>query len=121
DFALARDQDLQAARALYARADASLEHAPDERDALLGRPQMLDFVAPLTSVDRGASNRPYAWGSIVLGFDVSESGRALGVAIVSAEPAGVVEDAFVRRIREAHFRPRIAEGEPVATTDVRYT
>lgn len=121
DFALARDDDLAAAVARYAEAYALLGDMPDERARLLGRPEMLDFVAPLTRVDRGTSSRPYAWGTIVLGFDVGADGRARNVAVVSSAPPGLVDDAYVRRIREAHLRPRITANGPVATEGVRYT
>jgi len=121
DFALARDNDLGAAVAHYGEAWALLADAPNERERLLGRPEMLDFIAPLTAVDRRTSTRPYAWGTIVLRFDVGADGRARGVTVVSAEPAGLVDAAYVRRIREAHFRPRIVDGQPAPTEDVRYT
>ncbi|HEX6994793.1 MAG TPA: tetratricopeptide repeat protein [Gammaproteobacteria bacterium] len=121
DFALARDGDPAAAAAHYAEAWTLLADVPDERERLLGRPEMLDFVAPLTAVDRGARGRPYAWGTIVLRFDVGADGRARDVSVVSAEPAGLVETAYVGRIREAHFRPRIVDAMPAPTTDVRYT
>src|SRR5690606_33184187 len=74
DFANARDEDFAAARARYAEAYALLDAAPAARDELLGRPEMLDFVAPVTQVDLGQSTRPYAWGTIVLGFDVGADG-----------------------------------------------
>ena len=119
--ALARDNDLGAAVAHYGEAWVLLADAPDERERLLGRPEMLDFIAPLTAVDRRTSTRPYAWGTIVLRFDVGADGRARGVTVVSAEPAGLVDAAYVRRIREAHFRPRIVDGQPAPTEDVRYT
>src|SRR5690606_884334 len=54
DFALARDGDRAAAERRYAEAHALLAEAPAERERLLGRPEMLDFVAPLTAVDRAA-------------------------------------------------------------------
>lgn len=122
DFALARENDLATAAARYAEAWTLLADMPDERGRLLGRPEMLDFVAPLTAVDRGTSpRRPYAWGTIVLRFDVGADGRARNATVVSAEPAGLVETAYVNRIRQAHFRPRIVDGKPATTENVRYS
>lgn len=121
DFALARDGDRAAAERRYAEAYTLLVEAPAERDDLLGRPEMLDFVAPLTAVDRSPSQRPYAWGTIELRFDVGADGRARDVSVVSAEPAGLVEAAYVARIGQAHFRPRIVDAVPAATPNVRYT
>src|SRR5690606_33166679 len=121
DFAHARGGDLAAALARYTEAYALLDDTPAERERLFEQPEMLDFVAPSTRVDLEQSARPYAWGTIVLGFDVAADGRARDVAVVSAEPPGIVDAAYVRRIREAHFRPRIVAGAPVQTQGVRYT
>src|SRR5690606_34298830 len=118
---LARENDTAAAAARYAEAYSLLADAPAEQERLLGSPQMLDFVAPLTAVDRGSSRRPYAWGAIVLRFDVGADGRARNVSVVSAEPADHGESADVARIREPHCRPRVADAGPAATEGVRYT
>jgi outer membrane biosynthesis protein TonB len=82
---------------------------------------MIDFVSPLSPVDRGTRSRPYLYGSIVLEFDLSAEGRAENVRSVAAEPAGIMESDYVRRIRETHFRPRLVAGEPVAAMNVRFT
>jgi TonB family protein len=121
DWSAARDGNLSEARSRWAAAHEALAELANERRELFGRPEMLDFIAPLTSVDRGARSRPWAWGTIVLAFDVGADGRASAVRVVSSEPSGIVDDAYVRRIREAHFRPRIVGGDPVETAGVRYT
>src|SRR5690606_2672759 len=97
DFALARDGDRAAAERRYAEAHALLAEAPAERERLLGRPEMLDFVAPLTAVDRAASPRPYAGGTTELRL-----GGGAGGARASARPAG---DARLGRAAAAR-RPR---------------
>ena len=43
------------------------------------------------------------------------------VEIVAATPAGLMEDAYDRRIRETHFRPRLIDGAPLPTSGVRFT
>src|SRR5690606_28650874 len=63
DVAVACYVDRAAGDRRYDEAHALLAEAPAERERLLGRPEMLDFVAPLTAVDRAASPRPYAWGT----------------------------------------------------------
>jgi tetratricopeptide (TPR) repeat protein len=124
DWSTAKE-DPVAARSYYTEAYRLLAQGGDAAGAspasVFAVPEMLDFVAPLTDVDRGARSNPYAWGTIELAFDVSAEGRASNVSIVKAEPAGLVEDAFSRRIRETHFRPRIVGGEPVATPGVHST
>jgi TonB family protein len=72
-------------------------------------------------VDRNVRSRPYAWGSIVLEFDVSADGRVAEVRTVSANPPELVDTAYTRRVRETHFRPKLVAGEPAPTEDVRLT
>jgi tetratricopeptide (TPR) repeat protein len=121
DWSTAKDDPLTA-KGYYAEAYRLLEQVSGESPtSVFAVPEMLDFIAPLTGVDRGERTRPYAWGAIELAFDVSADGRASNVSVVNATPAGLVEEVFSRRIRETHFRPRIVAGEPVATAGVHST
>jgi tetratricopeptide (TPR) repeat protein len=112
DPMIAREYYLQA----YAAADRN-----GQAEQLFDEPTMLDFIPPLSSVDRGTRSRPYAWGSITLEFDISADGRAFDVKALAADPAGVMETPYSRRIRETHFRPRLEGGYPMATAGVRFT
>lgn len=114
DFVLAADYYQQA----YAAMQATGEGDPDQ---VFANPRMIDFFPPLTRVDLNRRSRPWTWGSIELAFDLSAEGRAWDVRIVAVEPAGIVESAYHRRLRETHFRPRLVEGAPVAVNDVRFT
>ena len=85
-------------------------------------PVMLDFVAPLSSVDRNERRRPYTWTEILLEFDVSADGLPSGVRVITRDESTVaLQERYSRRLRETHFRPRLVNGEPVATTNVRST
>ena len=57
-----------------------------------------------------------------MSFDVSADGRASNVEVVEMAPEieSVARD-YSRRLREAHFRPRLVDGVAVGTADVRYT
>jgi tetratricopeptide (TPR) repeat protein len=115
-------EDLPLARQYYVEAFAAAEKSSlAEAERLFATPEMIDFIPPLTPVDRGARSRPYLYGSIVLEFDLSAEGRAENVQSVSAEPAGFMDSDYVRRIRETHFRPRLAAGLPVPATKLRFT
>lgn len=114
DFVLAADYYQQA----YAALDATGEADPDE---VFANPRMIDFFPPLTRVDLNRRSRPWTWGSIELGFDLSAEGRAWNVRVVAVEPAGIVETGYHRRVRETHFRPRLVAGVPMAVNDVRFT
>ncbi len=120
DWALIHDGAAEAAP-YYARAYSVLEREnAAEAAELFGEPRMLDFVAPLSPVDRATRSRPYSWGTIALEFDVSAEGRAVGVETVAMEPRTSLHGDYVRRVRETYFRPRLVGGEPAATRGVRF-
>jgi hypothetical protein len=115
--------DPLAARDYYRQAWSILRADPEiDVAAYFAEPVMLDFVAPLNAVDRGTRGRPYAWAEVVLEFDISAEGRPADVRIVGgAAQFEPVHARYSRRLRETHFRPRLAAGEPVLTTNVRST
>lgn len=115
DAAAARDYYREAWSAL--QADAEVDAA-----AYFRKPTMIDFVAPLSPVDRNERSRPYTWTEIVLEFDVSAEGSPSDVRVVTRDPqTTALQTRYSRRMRETHFRPRLVEGEPVATSNVRST
>jgi tetratricopeptide (TPR) repeat protein len=121
DWSTAKD-DPATAKQYYSQAYELLRDTPGRSpDEAFGTPRMIDFVEPLSAVDRGESPRPYAWGTIELTFDVSADGRASHVAVANANPAHLMDTAYSQRIRETHFRPRVVNGEPVATGNVHFT
>jgi tetratricopeptide (TPR) repeat protein len=90
--------------------------------AYFGKPAMLDFIAPLSPVDRAERSRPYTWAEIALEFDVSAAGLPSDVRVVTRDQQTVaLQSRYSRRMRETHFRPRLVDGTPVATTNVRST
>jgi tetratricopeptide (TPR) repeat protein len=117
------DGDPLAARDYYRRAWEALAAKPDvDAEAFFAQPVMIDFVAPLSAVDRGAQSKPYTWTSIVFEFDLSADGRVMNVRTVgAAEPPPSLVTRYSRRLRETHFRPRLVAGEPVAVDDVQFT
>jgi tetratricopeptide (TPR) repeat protein len=116
--------DPVAAGDYYAQAWAALSAKPDlDVAAFFAKPVPIDFVAPLNAVDRAARSRPYSWAQIVFNFEVSADGRPFNVETVGrqgGEP-NLIETRYNRRLREAHFRPRIVDGRPVATGNVQFT
>lgn len=117
--------DMTAARDWYKQAWEAFSSKPGfDTAAAFAKPEMIDFIAPLNSVDRGAKSKlPYAWAEIGFDFDVSADGRPQHVHAVRAEgaPPSEFESRYSRRLRETHFRPRLVAGEPVATENVQFT
>ena len=112
------------AHAYYQQAWEALAAKPDvDVASYFAKPVLLDFVAPLDAVDRGErSRRPYSWAQIQARFDVSADGRPYNVSLLGREgPPTPIENRFTRRLRETHFRPRLADGGPVATDNVQFT
>jgi tetratricopeptide (TPR) repeat protein len=115
--------DPLAARDYYRQAWSALRENPEvDPSAYFAKPTMIDFIAPLSPVDRNERSRPYTWAEIVLEFDVSAEGLPSDVRVVTRDAATTsLQSRFSRRLRETHFRPRLVDGEPVATTNVRST
>ena len=114
--------DTLAAADYYRQAWSALHDANEGAAAYFAKPAMIDFVPPLSPVDRSERRRPYTWAEIVLEFDVSGDGRPSGVRVVTRDPQTTsLQARYSRRLRETHFRPRLVDGEPVATTNVRST
>jgi tetratricopeptide (TPR) repeat protein len=124
DWAIVAD-DPATARDYYNQAWMVLSSNPElDVASFFAKPAVIDFVPPLSAVDRGVrSRRPYSWGQIVFTFDVSADGRPLNVAKVAekSQPTSAIESTYTRRLRETHFRPRIVDGQPVATSNVQLT
>lgn len=122
DWALVHD-GLEAARGYYREAYAALADVdPGNAADYFSAPRMIDFVPPLTAVDRATRRDPWTWGGLIIEFDVGADGRAYDVSTASMEPRQTrIASAYARRIRETHFRPRLRDGQPVATTGVRYS
>ena len=53
-------------------------------------------------------------GQVVVRYDITREGRVVNVAVVSAEPSGVFEDAALAAVSTWRFRPAVARGEAVA-------
>jgi tetratricopeptide (TPR) repeat protein len=115
--------DVPAARGYYEQAWSTLETNPEtDVESYFSKPMMVDFIPPLSPVDRNERSRPYTWAEIVLEFDVSAEGLPSDVRIVTRDAQTMaLQQRYLRRMRETHFRPRLIDGEPVATTNVRST
>lgn len=116
--------DTEGARAYYRQAWTALSQKADfDVAGAFAKPEMIDFVAPLSSVDRGERSKPYAWAEIEFKLDVDADGSPGNVHVVHHEGAQrwPKESDYSRRVRETHFRPRLVAGEPVATDNVEFT
>jgi tetratricopeptide (TPR) repeat protein len=115
--------DAAGAAAYYRQAWSTLEANPElDVAAYFRKPVMIDFIPPLSPVDRAERSRPYTWAEIELEFDVSAAGLPSNMRVVTRdEQTTALQTRYSRRMRETHFRPRLVDGEPVATSNVRST
>lgn len=115
--------DTAGARDYYTQSWSAFRSNPEvDVVTYFGKPAMLDFVPPLSAVDRNERSRPYTWVEIVLEFDVSAEGIPSDVRVVTRDRQTVnLQSRYSRRMRETHFRPRLVDGQPVDTADVRST
>jgi tetratricopeptide (TPR) repeat protein len=117
--------DSAGARGYYSQAWAALTQSPQfDVTSYFGAPSMIDFIAPLTPVDRNTRGRPYAWTQIQFNFNVAPDGLPSNVTIVGLrddqEPTSI-QSQYNRRLHETHFRPRLVAGNPVLTANVKST
>jgi tetratricopeptide (TPR) repeat protein len=115
--------DTAAAHGYYRQAWTTFSTNPElDVASYFSKPIMVDFVPPLSPVDRNERSRPYTWAEIALEFDVSAAGLPSEVRVATRDASTTALQArYARRLRETHFRPRLVDGEPVATTNVRST
>ncbi len=116
--------DTTMAQSYYKQAWDVLSTSADfDVDGYFANPVAIDFVAPLSAVDRAARSRPYRWATVAFRFDLSPEGRPLNVRTVGLDsplPSTSLLSRYLRRVRETHFRPRIVNGQTVATQAVEF-
>ena len=121
DWAIA-DHKNRDAQDYYAQAYALLRESDEiDADEYFADPALISFSPPLSEVDKGRRRLPYSWGTIVVQFDVSKEGRVEQITAVGSTPPDVMDAAYVDRLEKAFFRPQIVNGQPVATSGMRFT
>lgn len=115
------DGDHEQARGYYAQAYAAFADA-GAAEAYFSAPRLINFVPPPSPVDWGRRrSAAYAWGSITASFGITADGKAERIRIVVADPPGVMEGGYARRLAEAVFRPRLVAGLPRATSRLKFS
>ncbi len=115
------DGDREQARDYYAQAYAAFSD-PVAADTYFSAPRLINFVPPPSPVDWGRRrNAAYAWGSITASFGITADGKTERIRIVFADPPGLMETGYARRLAEAVFRPRLVAGLPLATSRLRFS
>ena len=111
------------ARQSYAMAYTRLNESgmqKDEINKLFEQPRSLpSFQMPVAS-QQVKTKEGSADNYVLVKFDVSKNGKTSNIEIVEAQPAD--DESIQRRaketIRDTRFRPRLEDGQPVATTDI---
>jgi len=116
------DEEESAAATHYAQAWELFELGGEIDPATYFRdPVAIRFIPPLTAVDIAERSLDFAWGTIVLEFDVAEDGRVAQINGIGSDPEGVMDEAYVERLKSAWFRPTLVAGEPTEAADVVLT
>ena len=109
----------------YAEAYSSLQKSGmqnEEIDRIFGKPHSIPELEPSTDLQtqQNNSNDIEDVNYVIAKFDVSKSGWARNIEIVEANPADNVSlrRRAKDRIRATRFRPRLENGQPVATAGV---
>ena len=119
-----------AASDTYAEAYSTLQQSgmqKQELDRLFGKPQSLpDLQLPMDDqTQQDNSSNVDDDNYVIAKFDVSKSGWARNIEIVEASPADnkSLQRRAKNRIRTTRFRPRLENGQPVATAgvNIKYT
>ncbi|GIX21657.1 MAG: hypothetical protein KatS3mg121_0440 [Gammaproteobacteria bacterium] len=58
-------------------------------------------------------------GHVLVSFTVTKEGDVTDIKILEAEPPGYFEDAVIEAVSQYKFQPRLRNGEPVETKDVK--
>ena len=74
----------------------------------LGRVSSTDPVYPAAALRDGVE------GWVELSFTITESGAVRDMEVVDSAPAGVFESAAMEALASWRYKPRIANGQPVA-------
>ncbi|MGH8495564.1 MAG: energy transducer TonB [Gammaproteobacteria bacterium] len=90
-------------------------------DELFGSPVPLFYLRPRQpGIGEDAAPEDIGQGFVSVEYSVNELGRVVDLRLVESEPPGVMDTRVIRALREARYRPRIADGEPVATAGLRF-
>ncbi len=93
------------------------------RDEYFGNPKRLTGVAiSVLRLGPGikADGPGLKDGYVLLGYSVTEKGRAKDVRVIESEPTGIVDKPLIRAFEHSTFRPRMEDGHPVPTEQLIY-
>ncbi len=124
DFLLLKTADTPSAQRHYRRAwdllDQSSAHT--EREKLFDGSVALNDVPSNHSLGfRDLINREGEHeGHVSLVFNVTSAGRPVDIRLLEAVPEGYKEEVVISRLRDLAFRPRMADGVPTGTRNLRF-
>ena len=107
-------------KAMNAYRDAWKELSLAGSTALLEAPRQLAYRPPTSSISRSRLDPEEAEEHTVeVSFTVTSTGRTADVQVVGGDGTESQQRAVINAVRKARYAPRLANGDPVDTTDVR--
>jgi hypothetical protein len=83
-------------------------------------PRRLYFDIPDTPADGGMGDDYFAEGHVTLDFTVGPDGRLVDIHVIEQEPRRMEERQFYVAARTARYRPRVVNGQVVATDNEQF-
>lgn len=91
---------------------------PKSRPTRLGSGALVPFLRVPPSYPGYAVNRGIE-GYVDLAFTVTPAGRTADIEVIGGQPQGVFDRAAVKAVAQWKYRPRMVDGQPIATRNVR--
>lgn len=94
------------------------EQTSEEREATFAQPVWLEgrrFLPRYASRSTRQSTEDLETGYVLIGYDVSETGRVVDARVIESEPAGLMDKTFVSIYRRSKYRPRYMDGSAVSS------
>lgn len=93
------------------------------RDRLFDTPRPVKMLELRSTHDADSAGRPVLTpdrGFVEVRYNVTAFGRPVGLEVIDSEPAGLMDDYVVSRLRRFVFRPRFEDGTAVEYTGAIY-
>ena len=105
-------------RQSWRQMDANDELGPEYANRYFAEVRQLYYNQPDNPASSTKGADFFTEGYVLTEFTVSADGTLTDIRVVESKPVQMKERLFVKALQKARFRPRLIDGEPVATKNV---